>query len=190
MGWSSSVPATEPVTRTEAKAFLKVRSSVTADDDLIDELIKSARQEYEHESGDITTTRTITEYWDDYPTDGRTITLSVGPVASITSVKYRPDSGTLTLIDSSNYTTDLVSTKARIYFDEGYTLPELGDFINRLEVIYTVGVAAASVAETAKTAIKTRIALMHNNRADMPLGGKPGQRTFEVLARRRRRDWV
>ena len=190
MGWSSSVPATEPVTRTEAKAYMKVRSTVTADDDLIDGLIKTAREEYEHESGEITTTRTITEYWDDWPADGRTIELTVGPVASVSSVKYKPDGGTLTLIDSSNYTTDLVSTRARIYFNEDYTLPEMGDFINRLEVVYVVGVSAANVSEVAKAAIKTRIALMYNNRADMPLGGKPGQRTFEVLARRRRRDWI
>lgn len=105
---------------------MKVRSTVTADDDLIDGLIKTAREEYEHESGEITTTRTITEYWDDWPTDGRTIELTVGPVASVSSVKYKPDGGTLTLIDSSNYTTDLVSTRARIYFNEDYTLPEMG----------------------------------------------------------------
>lgn len=190
MAWSSSVPAAEPVTRTEAKLFMKVRSAVTADDDLIDGLIEAARIEYEHESGEVTTTRTITEYWDGWPADGRTIELSVGPVASVTSVKYKDDDGTLTVIDSANYTTDFTSTKARIYFDTDYSLPDMGDFLNSLEVIYVAGVAADSVPESAKIAIKTRMALMYNNRADMPLGGKPGQRTFEVLARRRRRSWI
>lgn len=190
MVWESSAPASEPVTRTEAKAFMKVRSAVTADDSLIDDLITAAREEYEHESGFITITRTITEYWDEWPADGRTIVLSVGPVASVTSVKYKPTSGTLTTIDSSNYTTDFTSTGARIYFDEDYTLPDLGEFINRVQVIYVVGTAVESVPETAKLAIKTRVAFMYNNREDMPLGGKPGQRTFEVLARRKRRDWV
>lgn len=169
---------------------MKVRSTVTADDSLIAALITSAREEYEHESGSITVTRNITEYWDEWPKDGRTITLSAGPVASITTLKYRDESGTLTTISSSNYTTDLTSTNARIYFNEDYTLPEMGDFINSLQVVYVAGVAVADVSEVAKLAIKTRVTLMYNNRADMPLGGKPGQRTFEVLARRKRRNWV
>jgi len=180
----SSGPSTEPVTTAEAKEWLKLRSTFTADDTLIDSLIETAREQYEHNSGEITITRTVEQFWSMWP-KGSKIELLLRPVSSVTSVTYRDDvDGTYQTFASSNYTVDLYRGKVRIVLNEDADWPsDIGEYPNAVKVTYVAGYAsAATVPESAKTAIKAALSLLYYNRSDMPLNGSPGRRTAAALA--------
>ncbi len=186
----TSGPASEPVTRAEAKAWLKIRTANTADDTLIDTLISTARHEYEHESGEFTITRTVVEYFDAWPA-GRVITLTAGPVSAVTTVGYKDEDGNSQTFAGAGYTTDIIGNHARVVLNEDYDWPDLFNGPNAVFITYSAGFASASVVpETAKTAILTRLTMLYQNREDMPLGGMPGKRTFESLSNRRRRHLI
>ncbi len=179
----SSGPASEPVTAAEAKEWLKLRSTFTADDTLISSLIETAREQYEHSSGEVTITRTVEQFWSMWP-KGSKICLLFQPVSSVTSVEYRDDNGTLQTFASANYTVDLYRGKVRIVLNEDADWPsDIGEFPNAVKVTYVTGYAnAAAVPESAKTAIKAAVSMLYYNRSDMPLGGNPVRRTAQALA--------
>ncbi|QJW94699.1 head-tail connector protein [Frigoriglobus tundricola] len=60
-------PAAEPLTLAQAKAHLNVSPGVTADDDLITDLIRAAREQTELETGRRWMTQTLTMSWHTFP---------------------------------------------------------------------------------------------------------------------------
>lgn len=178
MGWKvTSAPASEPISRSEMKTWLKVESGVTEDDDLIDALITAGRKWVERQTGLALVTQTITEYWDCWPLETRlnpfaTIDLSVSPVQSVTSVKYKAQSdGTLTTWSSSNYNVDTSAEYSRARIAPSYDLdwPEIYDEINAIEVVYVAGWSATTDAgfpQELLTAVKYWVAGAYDNRAD------------------------
>src|SRR5262245_32806492 len=92
-GWFVNVitpPATEPVTRTEAKAHLRV--DFTTDDTYIDDLIATARHEAEKWARRALITQTLElrmPYWP----NAYSLALPRSPVQSITSITYTDDQG-------------------------------------------------------------------------------------------------
>lgn len=180
----SSGPASEPVTAAEAKEWLKLRSTFTADDTLISSLIETAREQYEHSSGEVTITRTVEQFWSMWPS-GSKVCLLFQPVSAVSSVQYRDDvDGTYQTFSSTNYTVDLYRGKVRIVLNEGADWPsDIGEYPNAVKITYVCGYAsAAAVPESAKTAIKAIVSMLYYNRSDMPLGGNPGRRTAQALA--------
>ena len=163
----TSGPASEPLTTSEAKNWLKVDAST--DDTLIDSLIKAARIYAERYTGRALYTQTIKEYYDCWDS---VLRLSFSPVQSITSVKYLDTSGVLQTVDSSDYTTDLISRPARIAPNPDYSWPTLGAYPNAVEVTYVAGATTTgAIPDTIKTAMLLIIAFWYENREDIPISG-------------------
>ena len=107
-----TAPVTEPVTTAEAKLHLRV--DITDDDTLIANLVAAARRWIEDVTGIRMVTQTWNYYLDEFPDDSSEIKLPIGPVASLTSIKYTDTADTVTTWAATNYRSDLVSLPARI----------------------------------------------------------------------------
>ena len=113
MAYSVVTPAaSEPITLTEAKNFLRVDGS--DDDALITALISAAREMCEQYTRRILVTTTIDEYFDGFPNYKNAVSkdiiyLSRGPVQSITSLKYVDEIGSEETVASSYYVSDTIS---------------------------------------------------------------------------------
>lgn len=177
--WSvTSAPAAEPLARAYVKNWLKVPASVTTDDDLVDDLIKEAREFVERMTGRALITQTITEYWDEWPNErsnSRIIYPTVAPLQSVTSISYVADGGTpaaYTTWASTNYTVDAVSGgkfpgPARVYRNPDVDWPDLeDDYLNRIKMEYVVGYGAsgASVPGPLKMAMLRLIGIWYYGR--------------------------
>lgn len=153
-------PASEPISTADLKEHLRVMH--TDDDDYIDSLAVAARLWIERQYDIATIQQTITEYFDEWDD----VRLSVYPVTSITSVKYYDTDDSQQTLDSANYSTDLVSRKARFRFKTGVTKPSLYDRPNAIEVVYVSGYEV--VADDIAHAIKLIVGDWYQDRERMP----------------------
>ena len=104
-------PATaEPLSLTEVKEFLRVDSS--DEDATLNIMISAAREMCETYTRQILMTTTIDEVGDSFPAGN--ISLSRGPIQSITSVSYLDSAGATQTVASSDYTSDLISQPSRL----------------------------------------------------------------------------
>jgi len=173
-GESSAVtsgPASEPLTATEVKNWLKVTG--TSEDDLISSLIAAARKQVEHYTNLKLFTQTIAEYWDEWPYSDELknrfggLSLSWGPVQSVSSVQYTDEDGDTQTFSSSNYTTDLTARPARIApgFDDVWPTARLEP--NSIRVMYVAGYSdTADIPDDIKTAMRLMITHWYDNRTD------------------------
>ena len=154
-------------TTAEAKDFLKV--DTTADDTLIDNLIKAATQSCQIFTNRYFLTTTVTQYSDNWFEFYR---LYKSPVEEIIHVKYYDTNDTLQTLASSNYILDNISQPARIGISVDGTLPNLADRINAVEVKYSVGygVTADLVPEGIKQAVLITIGNWYENRQTVITG--------------------
>jgi uncharacterized phiE125 gp8 family phage protein len=170
-------PATEPVSLAEAKAQLRVEHN--DEDTLILSLISAARRKLEQETGRALLSQTITEYWDEWPTDG-IFELSIYPVTAVTSFQYIDTDGATNAWPSDNYHTSFTGMSVRIWTDPEIDAPDLGDYPDAVQISYTAGESAVTdVPPELKHAILTTVALLYERREDMPLGN--GVRTAQWL---------
>lgn len=172
----TSDAATEPVSRDEAKAHLRV--TATDEHDLIDALIVAARQQAEEFTGRAFITQTWKLELDAWPDSG-VIELPRSPISSLSSVKYYNTSGTLTtLVDGTDYQKDITSEPARITTEPDKTWPSLETGrLNAIEIIFVAGYGAAStVPQSIKQAILLTIGAWYEHReelTDLPLRRLP-----------------
>ena len=154
-------------TTAEAKDFLKV--DTTADDTLIDNLIKAATQSCQIFTNRYFLTTVVTQYSDKW--DG-IYTLYKSPVSGITHIKYFDSNDTEQTLASSNYILDSVSQPARIGIAVNGTLPDLADRINAVHVQYKVGYGVTSdlVPEGIKQAVLITIGNWYQNRQTVITG--------------------
>lgn len=175
MPWKVTTgPASEPLTRSEVKTWLKVESDVTADDDLIDALITAARKHAEGRTGLSFLSQTIQEVFDAFPdvtpnNPKAVLRLTVSPVIAVSSISYKDGSGNTQTWGSSNYIVDTVSQPARIAPAATTNYPTTYDEINAITITYTAGWSATTAAgfpSEALVAMKLWIAGKYDNRAD------------------------
>jgi uncharacterized phiE125 gp8 family phage protein len=164
-------PTFEPISISEAKEWLKIHPEVVDDDSLIRSLISSARVWAEANTGQALISQTIEQVWDWMPAN-RVFELSVPPLISVTSVKYLDTNGTYQTWSATNYTADLFSS--RVVVKASVSLPttsEINERPNVWKVTYTAGNATAlAVDGNIKTAMLLQIAMMYENREDIPIG--------------------
>ena len=160
--------ATNPLfTTAEAKDFLKV--DTTADDTLIDNLIKAATQSCEEYTNQYFLDTLVTQYSDNWLEVYR---LYKSPVSTLTHKKYYDSTDTLQTLTASNYILDNVSKPARIGLAVDGKLPTLADRINAVEVKYTVGYGENStdVPDGIKQAVLLTIGNWYENRQTVITG--------------------
>lgn len=163
----ASGPASEPITTSEAKTWLKVDSS--ADDTLISGLITTARQYAEQYQCTALYTQGILEYFDCFPY-GRQIHLTLSPIQTVTSIQYKDNNGNTQTLASDQYTVDTASKPCRIRLAPSASWPATGDYPNAVIVTYTAGSATTgAIPQATKDAMALIIAFLYENREDIPL---------------------
>lgn len=181
MPWEvTTLPAAEPLTTTDARAFLNLTSN--DDDDLLGLLIQSAREWVQKTTGRALLTQTIKEYWDWWPPEFGIDaalpgwTLSVSPASSVTSIQYVDTNGATQTWATSNYTVDVKSAIARIVPTDAVQYPALANVPNAVIATYVAGYSTvANVPATARTAMLQKIAYWYENREDIPVNGVGGK---------------
>ena len=169
----TSAPASEPLSRSEVKNYLKIAPGITADDSLIDSMIVAARNVVQRYTRRLLITQTITEKRDkltEYSTGVSLLNsfpLYWGPVTSVTSVTYLDTSGNSQTLSTSVYGTDLYDAPARIYLKNLQSWPQVYDQRDAVTIVYVAGYAnAAAVPDELKMAMYLLIADMYENRTD------------------------
>lgn len=175
-------PVIEPFSVAYIKTWLKIPSSVAIEDTLLEDLIKNARVWAEQITSKALLTQTIEEYYDCFPCS-KVLTLTVGPIQSITSVSYMA-SGSYTVWNASNYNTDLISEPCRIVPKNTVTWPTTDSLTpNTVKVIYVAGATAATgIPKTLMQAMLQKIAYAYENREDVPGGANNRTRSADALA--------
>lgn len=159
--------AAEILTTSEVKTHLKVDTS--ADDTLIDNLIKAAT-----ESAQIFTNRyfidTILSQYGDKWSDLDTLFKS--PVSGLTRVEYYDTDDVLTTLASAVYTLDMVQQPARIGLNPNQSFPAVFDKLNTVSCTYTVGygTSASDVPEGIRQATLLTIGNWYENRQNVVVG--------------------
>ncbi|WP_180897670.1 head-tail connector protein [Martelella soudanensis] len=148
-------PAEEPVSLSEAKAFMRLDGS--EEDEFVAALIVAAREYLESVSGLALVTQTWRLYRDTWPASGM-ISLAHGPVQAVDQVTAYDADGEATAIALDGARLDGRARPARFY------LPGMGGWragVNGIEVAFTAGFgAAAAVPEAARQAILRHVAHM------------------------------
>ena len=178
-----TAPATEPLTLSETKSYLRVDTS--GDDTLITSLIVTARRlaEEHMQRAIITQTLqlfidTLEDYEDPLWEGMRTgpylnyyknnIDLPMPTVTSISHIKTYDDSDNATTFANTKYFLDNAKQPARIVLRTGETFPTALRVANAIEVKYVTGYAdASSVPEPIKFALFQIIAFLYEHRGDM-----------------------
>lgn len=177
---TTSGPGSEPISTADAKTYLNVSTSLH--NDLIDNLVKSARTLYEQYTSTAVITQTVTQVWDCTPYNG--FELAVGPVTTAT-VYYKDANGTYQEWASSNYTFDIISPLARVIRKATIGWPTTGDFPAKWKIEYAAGYAsAAAVPEDIISAILLMVGFLYENREDIPISdtSNPKVRSFAAVA--------
>lgn len=171
-------PATEPVTLTEVKEYLRIDGN--DHDTLLTSLIASARlwcEQYQNRAYITQTWETWLDRWQ-FP-----IRLARAPLISVSSIKYYSSDNTELTWASTQYQVDAITDPARVNLAYNITPPnDVLRQMNAIVVRYTTGYgSAASVPEVVKLAIKMLIAYRFENPEDE---GIPGA-VFHLLAQDR-----
>lgn len=160
----------EPVTRTEAKLWLRIDEHEVSEDALIDSLITRARQCWEERSQRAAMVQTFDYYLCESPYD--TIYLPKAPLVSVTSIKgfqtsENTDTGG-TAMSTSGFYVDTAREFGSVSALSSFTFPTATREINPVIVRFTAGYSTSTtgVPESVKTEIKGIIAKLYEHRGD------------------------
>jgi uncharacterized phiE125 gp8 family phage protein len=156
----TTAPSTEPVTLAEARLHLRLDDDFTADDDLIEVLIQTARESAEHETG----RALITQMWERSIDAFPEVEIELGKpsVIAITSVIYIDTAGDSQTMDAANYSLDSTTDGGFLLPAVDTTWPETMDTANAVRVRFTTGFGDASAVPAAvKTWILLRVAALY-----------------------------
>jgi uncharacterized phiE125 gp8 family phage protein len=180
-----SGPMEEPITRGEAKAHLRVDSDITADDDLIDDLISAAREDVEDFLGRCLVWSTWEMHLDAFPCDE--IRVPRPPLLRVVSIHYVDEDGVERELGSDNFQVDGAGYyPARICPAYDRSWPNTRAQMNAVRVTFIAGYPiddagsptdySAHVPRAHRAAIKLQLANLYANRgekaAEMPEAAK------------------
>jgi uncharacterized phiE125 gp8 family phage protein len=160
-------PAAEPVTLAEAKVDLRVDH--TADDDLITNLIKAAREDAEMVAERAFVNRTLELSLSGWPSDN-IVRLPMPPLVSITSITYYTDANAAVVMSSSDYIaiTDLEPGVVTLALNASWPNASLRTIAPiRVRFVAGYGATASSVPERYKTLIRALVAIRYEYRDEM-----------------------
>jgi uncharacterized phiE125 gp8 family phage protein len=165
-------PVEEPVTLTEAKAFIRVENTI--DDTLIQGLISAAVEEGEKYTNQAFVTRTITSSFASLVTSDFEvwpfIQIRRAPLIAINSVKISLNDVLVDVSIDDYQLKQLNAGFSRILFTEALACD---DIPYPLQIEFTAGYGAASVVpERIKTGIKEHVNFLYENRGDVIPEGK------------------
>lgn len=163
----TTAPSAEPLTLAEVKTFCQVEADVTADDELIaNVLIPAARQACEHLTGRALITQQWRRTLDSFGCGP--IDLEHAPLASVESVQYLDSAGAWQTADAALYTVDTASQPGRVALAFGQVWPQVQYQIASVRINYTAGYGAtgSAVPESLKHWMLMRIRGMYELRGE------------------------
>lgn len=172
-------PATEPVSRAEAKAQCVVDVGFTADDALFDIYIAAARSSAEKYTGTGIMPQSWTLTVPQFPQCGEFIELPRGPVVSIDSITYLDQAGATQTLDPSLYVWERSQLSDRISLAANQVWPSTLRQADAVSIAFTVGFVADITANPLvplvptdlKAALLMRVADLYRNREAQLVGG-------------------
>ncbi|MBO6719148.1 MAG: phage head-tail connector protein [Rhizobiaceae bacterium] len=162
-------PDAEPVTLAHAKAELRVDHD--SEDDLIEGLIRAAREEVEQTTG----LAMIDQGWrlalDRIP-PVRCVLIRRGPVRAITAVTAYGSDGEASVLEPSTYQLDSLSRPARMHFE---VAPSDLRVFNGIEIDFTAGYgeAGTDVPDLLRRAVLMLVSHWFEFRASFGAGEQP-----------------
>lgn len=162
-------PAVEPVTLTEAKAQLRIDH--VSEDELVNGLIRAARQEVERATGQALIDQTWRLVLDDWP-EWDVVCLRRTPVGAIVSVTVFDADGAGSVLAPENYQLDALSQPARLHLGER---PAAGRALNGIEIDFSAGYgeAGTQVPDLLRRAIVMLVAHWYEFRAHFSAAEQP-----------------
>jgi uncharacterized phiE125 gp8 family phage protein len=161
----------EPVTRLEAKAWLRVPEEETAEDALVDSLLALAVARVEER----TQRSGLVKTFDYYPCaidDGCPITIPKAPLATVESIRAfgstEPTDTGGTAMSTSGYYVDTAHEFGRVMPLSAFTYPTGTREINPYIIRFTAGYSTSTtgVPESFKGDIKALVARLYEHRGD------------------------
>jgi uncharacterized phiE125 gp8 family phage protein len=169
-------PAAEPVSTAEAKAHLRVDSD--DENTLIDALVAAARQHIERETRRALITQTWELRLDKFPRD--TIRTPVGPLQSVSSIKYDDINGVEQTLSTATYEIDTSVEPGWIVRVGDGAWPDTMVAINSVRVRFVAGYGAAAVVpQILKQAILLLVGHWYMNR-EVTIAGQFGASPMAV----------
>lgn len=164
MRWDvTSAPVAEPVTLAEVKEHL--RTTGTADDAFITNLIVAAREHCETWLGRKLMQQTVSQWLDNWP--AQHVNLAVGPASTLTAVYTYAESGAQTSHVITNFY--LQPGLAPRLFRNASSWPSVGRVADGIEISYAVGFGTATdVPPAIRHGILEQVAHLYLNRGDSP----------------------
>ena len=162
----------EPVTRAEAKLWLRLDEHEVVEDALIDSLIARARATLEERKQRSFITKTFDQYEDAAPDDGCPVLLWKAPLLTVTSIKAfqssDADDAGGTAMSTSGYYVDTAHEIGRVLPLSAFSFPTASREINPVIIRFTAGYSSGSsgVPETVKDEIKQLVARLYEHRGD------------------------
>lgn len=143
-------PSAEPLLEADVKTRLSISDAL--DDDDINAFIQAAREQAESYMQKSIITQTVELALDRFPAE---IELPMGPIQSITSVKYIDTDGVEQTLDSGVYTIDDYSPVPWLLLTADSEWPDTYDAANAVKVRYVTGWgdAGTDVPEDIRTAM-------------------------------------
>lgn len=169
--WKRTVaPNVEPVDLAEAKLHLRV--DATADDMLIENLIRAAREYVEDATGRALIDQTWQLDLDGWPSVGY-IELPRPPLSSVSSVKYTDSAGVEHTFSAEHYGVDVGSEPGRVVLGYGKTWPSVTLWpISPIKITYVAGYGA--MASTVPACLRQAVLLLvghwYENREGVVIG--------------------
>lgn len=162
----------EPVTRTEAKLWLRLDEHDVTEDPLVDSLIARARQRWEEVKQRSAMVQTFDYYLDAEPDESCPLEIPKAPLVSVTSIKGfgsadATDTGG-TAMSTSGYYVDTANEFGRVMPLSAFSYPTATRDINPVIIRFTAGYSTATtgVPETVKAEIKQIVARLYEHRGD------------------------
>jgi uncharacterized phiE125 gp8 family phage protein len=178
-------PSTEPVSLTEAKTALRLDLTDTSEDILLAIYITAAREYGEDVTSRAFASQTLEALLDSFPASE--IELSMPPLQTVTSIKYKDSTGTENTIASSEYIADTDSNIGKIVLAYNKTWPSFTTYpVNPIRIRYTAGYTT-DFPKIYKNAMLLHIGYMYKYRDQ----GVPEEdlRTINNLYNLRRARW-
>lgn len=162
----------EPITRTDAKNWLRIDEHDVTDDALVDGLIVMARKRFEERTQRACLRQTFDYYMDYMPDDTCPVTLPKAPLVSVTSIRgfsstEVSDTGG-TAMSTSGYYVDTAHEFGRVMTLSAFTYPNATRAINAAVIRFTAGYSSGSsgVPDDVKMELKQLIAKLYEHRGD------------------------
>ena len=161
-----TAPASEPLTLTEVKLYLRVDD--TTENDLITSLITAARSLVEGHTWMPLISQTWAMQFDKSELNNLIWNVNKAPLSSFSSITYYDSNNDLQTLATTEYETDIYGSPARFRLK---SVPVVYDRMNALQVNFVCGYAnAGAVPQPIKQAMYMIIGHLYENRQDVITG--------------------